>query len=62
MIITRTETGEYEVVAQDREQRVAGPFPTHAAAWRWIDRHDQEPVSKDEAKWMHLRETNGGAA
>lgn len=27
---------------------VAGPFATLAEAWRWIDRHEGDPVSRSE--------------
>lgn len=28
----------------------AGPFPGSAAAWRWIERHEGEPVSASEKR------------
>jgi hypothetical protein len=33
---------------------IAGPFATHAAAWRWIDRHEGEPISRAEhvSEWI----------
>jgi hypothetical protein len=35
-------------------KQMTGPFQTHAAAWRWIDRQEGEPVSKNEdtAEWI----------
>jgi hypothetical protein len=27
---------------------LAGPFETHAEAWRWIDRHDGQAISPHE--------------
>jgi hypothetical protein len=37
------------------EQVLAGPFATNAQAWRWIDRHDGEPISSREkvSQWMY---------
>jgi hypothetical protein len=29
-------------VADDDGRRIAGPFESNAAAWRWIDRHTNE--------------------
>jgi hypothetical protein len=33
---------------------VAGPFPSHATAWRWIDRAQLQPISRSEdvADWI----------
>jgi hypothetical protein len=33
---------------------VAGPFATHAQAWRWIDRNEGEPISRSElvSEWF----------
>jgi hypothetical protein len=51
VIVNQTDTGEYEVVAQDgTNRRLAGPFPSHAAAWRWIDRQSGEPVRDMEPR------------
>lgn len=43
---------------------VAGPFATNAEAWRWIERHEGEPVSPSEkrAEFGFSRPVNGGAA
>lgn len=32
------------------ELRHVGPFDTNAAAWRWIERHEGEPVSASEKR------------
>jgi hypothetical protein len=34
-------------------KRIAGPFSTNSAAWRWLDRYQGEPVSRTEqtAEW-----------
>jgi hypothetical protein len=37
MIVT-----ENNAVAADDGRILAGPFPTNAAAWRWIDLHTDE--------------------
>lgn len=29
---------------------VAGPFSTNSEAWRWIERHEGEPVSASEKR------------
>jgi hypothetical protein len=29
-------------------RRVLGPFASNAAAWRFVDRHEGEPVSRSE--------------
>jgi hypothetical protein len=37
---------------------VLASFPTNAAAWRWIDRHEGEPISRGEAvsEWIWSKE------
>ena len=30
--------------------QLAGPFPTNAEAWRWIDRQSGSPISPSEKK------------
>lgn len=39
---------------QDDGLLIASGFRTNAEAWRWIDRHQGEPVSKaeDTADWI----------
>jgi hypothetical protein len=27
---------------------LAGPFGSHSAAWRWVDRHSGSPISRSE--------------
>jgi hypothetical protein len=36
---------------------LAGPFESNAEAWRWLDRHEGQPVSRSEAvgEWMFER-------
>lgn len=36
-------------VVTENGARIAGPFDTHASAWRWIDRKMNEPVGRKEA-------------
>ena len=33
---------------------LAGPFGSHSAAWRWVDRHSGSPISRSEhvAEWI----------
>jgi hypothetical protein len=40
---------------------LAGPFKTNADAWRWIDRHEGEPISRREhvAQWLWNKAANG---
>jgi hypothetical protein len=35
-------------------KRIAGPFPTNSAAWRWLDRYQGDPVSRSEQteEWL----------
>ncbi|MEY9780344.1 hypothetical protein ABIA23_001746 [Sinorhizobium fredii] len=35
-------------------ERLAGPFKTNGEAWRWIDRHEGEPISRGEdvSEWV----------
>lgn len=64
VIIHKTETGEYEVVSQDGSGRILHTAPTHAAAWRWIDRQAGEPISpaEKESEWISDKILNGGSA
>ncbi len=38
---------------------LAGPFDANSEAWRWIDRHENEPVSRAEsvAEWLFHQST-----
>lgn len=51
MTAVRTDDGRWQVVAGGSV--LAGPFETSAEAWRWIDRHSGDPISKseDRAQW-----------
>jgi hypothetical protein len=33
---------------------IAGPFYSNCEAWRWLDRHEGEPVSRSEqtSQWL----------
>ncbi|ASY69739.1 hypothetical protein [Sinorhizobium fredii] len=44
-----------------RWEQLAGPFPSNAAAWRWIDRHEGQPISRSEktAEWMFDKSAGG---
>jgi hypothetical protein len=33
---------------EDQGKRIAGPFQTNAEAWRALDRHEGDPVSRSE--------------
>ncbi|MCA0342869.1 MAG: hypothetical protein LCH99_24465 [Proteobacteria bacterium] len=46
---------------ESRAQEVAGPFDTNAEAWRWIDRHQGETLSKaeDRAEWAFKQSAGG---
>lgn len=48
-------------VVANREAMLAGPFDTSSEAWRWIDRHDGEPISKGEstAQWLWDKTARG---
>lgn len=60
MTVIKISEGQWAVV--DSETAIAGPFTTSAEAWRWIDRHEGEPISPAErrADWL-FRKTMGGA-
>ena len=49
MTASRQADGRYVVLGDDGAT-IAGPFDTNSEAWRWIDRQEDEPVSKSEAK------------
>jgi hypothetical protein len=55
MTVTRREDGKWAVMKDGAE--VAGPFEEMAAAWRWIDRHDGEPINHSEkvGDWISAR-------
>lgn len=48
MTVTRNADGQWQVVF--RGAVLAGPFSTDADAWRWIDRHEGQPVSASEKR------------
>lgn len=48
MTVTRSPDGTWHVVDGDRV--LAGPFATDREAWRWVDRHDGEPISPAEKR------------
>lgn len=52
MTATKTADGKWAVM--NGSDLLAGPFETSAEAWRWIDRHEGEPISKGEstAQWL----------
>jgi hypothetical protein len=41
---------------------LAGPFDSHSAAWRWVDRQEGSPISRSEhvAEWIWNKIANGG--
>lgn len=51
-------------VADETGKPIAWPFESNADAWRWIDRHDGEPISRSEktAEWVFQKMADGGAA
>jgi len=44
-----------------RGRVLAGPFPTNADAWRWIDRNEGQPISKSEQRgdWIFAKTAGG---
>ena len=46
---TVLEIGGAHHVADGDGKLIAGPFDSNALAWRWMDRHNNEPVSRTEA-------------
>lgn len=64
MIVKLTDAGDYFVIAENNGQTLAGPFPSHAAAWRWIDRQSGQPISRAEqtADWIAHKILTGGDA
>lgn len=52
----------YFVVDHPEGVEIAGPFNTHSAAWRWVDRNEGQPVSRSESLGIFIRESNGGVA
>jgi hypothetical protein len=51
MIVKQTNSGWFVMAGN---QQIAGPFATHAQAWRWIDRREGEPVSRSEQVSQNL--------
>lgn len=43
---------------------IAGPFDTMSEAWRWIDRHEGDPISPAEKKsdWVTSQILGGSSA
>lgn len=62
MTAIRTADGKWAVVSGDTT--LAGPFDTHTAAWRWIDRYTGDPISRGEqtSEWVFQKMADGGAA
>ena len=58
MKVSTLPDGHYQVTDADG-RAIAGPFATHADAWRWLDRQTGEPISKREdiADWSWQRWT-----
>jgi hypothetical protein len=52
MTVEQTDNG-WVVVTGKRV--IAGPFESNALAWRWLDRHDGEPISRSEkvSQWLY---------
>jgi hypothetical protein len=42
---------------------LAGPFGSHSAAWRWVDRHSGSPISRSEhvAEWIWNKSSSADA-
>jgi len=61
MIISVSNRGVY-YVEDESGTKIAGPFESNAAAWRYIDRISNEPVSIAEKKsdWAWNRGINKG--
>ena len=61
MVITVSARGIY-YVEDETGSKVAGPFESNAAAWRYIDRLNNEPISIAEKKsdWSWNRGINKG--
>lgn len=61
MTVIRTPDGRWTVVSGP--EVLAGPFDTSAQAWRWLDRHEGEPISPAEKKseWIVGKFLAGGA-
>lgn len=56
IMVVQRGTGDgigYFVVKDYFDPALAGPFFSHAEAWRWIDRHSGDPINKseDRAQW-----------
>jgi hypothetical protein len=58
MTVTQEENG-WLVILPDGQRQI---FPTNAAAWRWIDRHEGEPISRAEnvSEWIWNKECGNG--
>ena len=61
MVIAVSNRGVY-YVEDETGAKVAGPFESNAAAWRYIDRINNEPISIAEKKsdWSWNRGINKG--
>ena len=65
MMVVERGTGSgtgYFVVEHPDDAEIAGPFNTHRAAWRWIDRNEGHPVSRSESLGIFIGKSNGGVA
>ena len=51
--VATTDTGKF--VVRENGVEIAGPFETNAEAWRWLDRRDGEPISRQEkvSEWLN---------
>lgn len=60
--MTPKQTGDEWFVMRG-DQQLAGPFKSHSEAWRWIDRHEGEPISPAEKKsdWIASKIIGGAA-
>lgn len=48
-MLTVIESDEVHFVADEDGNHLAGPFDSNSQAWRWIDHHEGDPISKSEA-------------
>ena len=64
MTVVETENG-WAVVHDGNGRLLADGFRSNAAAWRWIDRQEGEPISRAESVaewiWQKMADQTGGA-
>lgn len=58
MIPRRQDDGKYIVAAEDGTA-IAGPFETHSEAYRWIDRHEGDPINPSEKAFDYFLKQRG---